>query len=194
MPSERERVLRSSYRDFVETNDRQNETQLHLNDKAVEIIKVNLLVGSIAASIITFRPENISLLYFSVGGVTLALSILYCARVYSPTNTYHIGIGEDALDKMLSQADAEKHFEKLAKSYSKNVEEFDDEYAKEASHFTIGLWTAIATVLYLIVGAASTVIRITQSIQYPLYVDVVVIIVIAVFIVYFQRTTSHEKD
>lgn len=53
MDSEKEEILRSGYEELVATHERQHETQLHLTQAAVEIIRVNLLIGGIAASVVT---------------------------------------------------------------------------------------------------------------------------------------------
>jgi len=183
MTSDEVERLRSAYQEYVNTHDRQHETQLHLNSRAIEIAKINLLVGSVAASIITFSPETISVLYFLVGSVTLLASIWHCARVYSPT-TYDIGVKADAIEDMKSTNNLEDHFEKLADEYSGMVSDFSQPYSEESDDFERGLWLAVATLFLYISGAVATLLTSVANVSYSISLDFVVILIIGVLLMY----------
>ena len=180
MPSDKAKIRRSAYEAYADTNAIQHETQFRLNDKAIEVLKVNLIVGGIMASIVTFSPENIRWPYYVAGSISLLLSTWYCAWVYSQTKTYDIGLSKDAIDDIFEVEDLEEHFTELSKAYRNLVKKFGEPYEEEKSDFEIGLWGAIATVIYVILGGASTLFIYLENIPYPLYVDVFVVFAIAI--------------
>lgn len=191
MSSDRTEIFRSAYEEYTSTHSRLHETQRHLNNKAVEITKINLLVGGIAASVITIRPENIALPYFISGTVTLLTSIWFSAVVYSQTKTYDIGIGESAFEDMASAESLEKHFEDLSKAYRGMVGDFNDPYQEEAHDFENALWAAIGTIFLFIAGAGSTVILIAFETRYPMSIDIPVILGIGILLMYGKHRDEH---
>lgn len=192
MSSDKEELFRSAYSEYENTYERQLETQASLNEKAIEVIKADLLVGSIGASIITFSPSNLSIPYFIVGAITLLTSIWYCTRVYSPTGTYNIGTSETAFEQMKESEDIESHFKNLAKSYRDNVADFDKEYQTETKHFERGLWFAIATVFLFIIGAGSTVLQSVVGMDYPLTADLVAILAVGIILMYGKEVDKAD--
>ncbi|WP_157884862.1 hypothetical protein [Halorubrum aethiopicum] len=184
MSSDKIEIYRSAYDEYSTTHSQLHDIQQNLNTKAIEIAKINLLVGSIIATVVTIQPENISLLYFFVGSATLLGSIWYSAVVYSQTKSYDIGLASSAFDQMASTDDLEEHYLKLSQEYSQMVSDFDDPYDEEKQDFERSLWLAIATIFLFVFGAISTIIRIAFEFQYPLSFDYPVILIIGVLLVY----------
>jgi hypothetical protein len=184
-------IMRSAYEEYAQTNQNQHESQIFLNEKAVEIIKINLLVGSIAASIVTFSPSNVEVQYFIAGSLTLLASILYCVAVYSPTSTYDIGVSESAFQDMKDSGDLETHFEDLAIAYKNMVGEFDDAYKVEAKYFKNGLWLAVATLFLYIFGAGTTLLVSVTEYSSNIYIDLFVILATGVCLFYLKY--HHES-
>lgn len=193
MSSGKKDLFKSSYEEYSNTHERQQETQNLLTEKSVEVIKVNLLVGSIAASVVTLRPESVSMTYFIAGSFTLAASVYFNLKVYSPTTTYDIGIAGSAFDSMRGKS-LQEHYKTLAKEYSEIVTEFGPKFKKELEEFDKGLWLAGATIFLYIAGTFSTFARTIEGIDYPLCADFAIIAVIGVSLWYARKTTKLEED
>jgi hypothetical protein len=196
MPSDEVELFQSAYQEYVNTNERQLDSQEFLNEKSIEVIKVNLLVGSLAASVVTFRPNNIAIPYFVAGSTTLLSSIWFCAKVYSPTAKYDIGISGDQFDQMKNSEDLESHFEDMAKSYRSMVSDFNSTYKTESDNFQKGLWFSIATLFLYIFGAGSTLFISISNITYSWFIDGIVILGIGLLMMYGKCESSKigEKD
>jgi len=179
-------IMRSAYQEYAQTNQSQHDAQIFLNEKAVEIIKVNLLVGSITASMVAFSPSNVEIPYFIFGSITLIVSILYCVIVYSPTSTYDIGVSESAFEDMKNRDDLETHFEDLAKAYKNMVGDFNDSYQDEAQYFEKGLWFAVATLFLYISGAGMTLLASVTEYSSNICIDLFVILAIGMCLFYLK--------
>lgn len=190
MTGDQER-FRSAYQEYSDTYSRQLQTQQHLNSRAIEILKVNLLVGSLAASIITFSPENIAIPYFLTGSVLLVISVVHCAKVYSPRR-YDIGIAKSAFQQMKETDSLEDHFERLADEYSGMVDDFEKPFKKEVRWFERGLWLAIGSIIYYFLGAGSTMVETLSPLEYSFYVDIGVILLSGALILVIAMVS--EKD
>jgi hypothetical protein len=187
MPSDKVEIYRSAYEEYSTTHSQLHDIQQNLNNKAIEITKMNLLVGSIIATVVTIQPDNISLLYFLLGICSLLGSIWYSAVVYSQTRTYDIGLASSAFSQMASADDVENHYQKLSQEYSEMVSDFDEPYSKEKREFEKSLWLAIASIFLIVIGAVSTIARTSFGIQYPPSFDLPVILIIGVLL-------AHGKD
>jgi hypothetical protein len=196
MSSDRVEILRSAYEEYSETHKQMHEIQQNLNDKAIEIAKINLLVGGIAASVVTIQPQNISLVYFTVGIITLLASIFYSGVVYSQTKTYDVGIASKSVDDMVSKDDVEEHYQHMAKEYSGMVGDFKEPYEDEKDDFEKALWLAISTTFLFIAGAGSTVLNEVLEIQYPRSIDFVVTVIIGILLMYgkTRNEATETKD
>lgn len=184
MDSEEVEILRSAYDEYSETLAQLHATQQHLNDKAIEIAKINLLIGGIAASIVAIRPSNVAIPYFSTGVITLMASIWYSASVYSQAKTYGIGINSESLEEVLSTDSASQHYEKISKEYSGMIDDFKTPYLEERDDFENALWLAVATIFLFIMGAGSTVVKTIYGVQYSPFLDLPMILCIGILLMY----------
>ena len=184
MSSDKVEIYRSAYNEYSTTHSQLHDIQQNLNTKAIEITKIDLLVGSIIATLVTIQPSNISLPYFFTGAATLLGSIWYSAEVYSQTKSYDIGLASSAFSQMASTDDLEEHYKTLSQEYSEMVSDFDEPYEEEKSDFGKSVWLSIATIFFFVLGAGSTIIRTNFEIQYPLCVDLVVVLATSCFLVY----------
>jgi hypothetical protein len=192
MDSEEVEILRSTYDEYSETLAQLHSIQQHLNDKAIEIAKINLLIGGIAASVVAIRPSNIAISYFTSGVITLMASIWYSASVYSQTKTYDIGISSESFEEVLSADSASEHYKELTREYSGMIEDFNSPYSEEKDDFENALWLAVATIFLFIMGAGSTVVKTIYGIQYSAFIDLPIIMCIGILLMYGKHRDELE--
>lgn len=168
--SEKVEINRSAYKVYSDMEKQFHREQSELNKKSIEIIKANLLIGGIIATLLSINPEEIAIMYFIVGSTTLLMSILFCVVAYSKTE-YGIGESTENLEAMLDETSLEDHYRKLAQDYRDNLVDFKEKYNKDLNIFEIGLWTGFATIVLFIFGGIATVLSITTEIDYSVYLD-----------------------
>lgn len=191
-------INKSIYEVYSDMETNLHQTQEKLNTKAIEVIKVNLLVGGLVASVISITESVVSLPYFIGGSVSLLVSIGFCIKVYSQTKPYKIGEDTENLEQMLEQTDLVEHYENLAKDFRNNIKEFKQVYKEEKSDFEIGLLTAYCTVSLFILGAVRTILSSSNVIDYKYEFDMAVVLFIllviaARFIFIFVDKASNDE-
>lgn len=193
MTSDKQDLFKSAYEEYSRTLERQHDIQDLLTEKAVEVVKVDLLVGSIAASVVTLRPESVSMAYFVAGSLTLLWSVYLNLKVYSPTTTYDIGISGGSFEDMKSKP-LEEHYGRLAEEYSGMVTDFRPTYEWEAGTFDRGLWLAGVTIFLFLAGSVATFLRTIEDLDYPIWLDFGVIVLILGLLYYARRRTLAEPE
>jgi len=196
--SSKAEINKSIYEVYSDMETNLHQTQEKLNTKAIEVIKVNLLVGGLVASVISITESVVSLPYFIGECVSLLVSIGFCINVYSQTKPYKIGEDTENLEEMLEQTDLVEHYENLAKDFSNNIDEFKQVYKEEKSDFEIGLWTAYGTVFLFVLGAVRTILAGSTGINYSYNFDIVLVVFLlliaaARFILLFVDNVSNNE-
>ncbi|WP_324758367.1 hypothetical protein [Haloarcula montana] len=194
MSSDKTEIFRSAYEEYKKTYERQLETQSSVNSKAIEIIKIDLLLGSVAATIITFSPSFVDIPYFLIGSISLVFSITYCVTVFSPTNEYDVGTAESAFEDMKTASNLETHYEDLAKSYKNSVGNFDEKYEEEKADFERAIWFATSTVLLYLTGAGSTLWSYSTGFRTPIHIDFVVILLVGILTMYIREKAMGKLE
>ncbi|MFC6717925.1 hypothetical protein ACFQGT_09820 [Natrialbaceae archaeon GCM10025810] len=175
MSKDKIEILKSGYESFSNTNSELQVTQQYLNGKAIDLIKIVLLVATLMASIVTFSDFYQSVFYFIGGSAILILSSVFCILTFSHNMTYHVGVSEEAKDMMLDETNVEKHYRNLLIAYSNCVRQFDEKYSKEKDYFQSGLESAVIAILLYLIGALKFIAIGTMYPNYPIWYDVVVV-------------------
>lgn len=157
-----ERVIRSrlARAEGRWTIEEQTSTLSDIDEKAIQIFRINLVVSSILVSgfSIAVSTENASYAtlitpYTKVGAALLFLSIILAAITYTSTST-RIGIAKDAIeDSILNPAyDYDLVEEEIALEYGKMIRYNYEKNASNALTFTLTLLSAVAAICYLTIG------------------------------------------
>lgn len=149
------------YRSAVEALERTHEEELRLHEnltqKAIDVVKVDLLSLSLLATGISLAPAEFSLSLLPVASVVSFVYAIWAAvQVFDPTS-YPRGIDSEGgvqIDRHIQDdVDAEGYYRRLLYSYISATEEFDDRYDAEREYFTRSVWFTYAGVLFVTVSA-----------------------------------------
>lgn len=139
------------------------ELKLHenLTQKAIDVVKVDLLSLSLLATGISVAPAGFSFSLLLVASVVSFVYAIWAAvQVFDPTN-YPRGIdsrGGIQIDRQIRDGiDAEGYYRRLLYSYVSATEEFDEKFDTERTYFTYAVWSTYAGVLFLLVSALNVV-------------------------------------
>jgi len=183
---EEERVARAklAQEQARETISEQVATISDLDDKAVKIFRINLVIFgllataiSIAANADSFSYAIIDNIYTKVGVASLFLSTLFALLTYTSTST-EIGVNDNAIREILDDSyEYDIIEETIAIRYGEMIR---TNYKKNASNvllFTYTLYTEVVAIVYL----AIAFIDIYDSSPVPTYVNALVIIFLLIF-------------
>lgn len=154
MSDERIEILKSGYQAFSETNTELLNTQENLNDKAIDLLKVVILLGSLLATLVTITDVSGIEQYLLAVSLFLIVAAIFCIATFTHTKTYRVGVSEEARDMMLQQNDAEEHYRDLLKAYSNCVKRFNNEYETEKKYFQTALESVLIAMVLFLVGAS----------------------------------------
>jgi len=158
-----------------------------INQRAIDLVKINILSLSVIATGISFAGLDFSLTLIA-GFVSFLYSIWSCVRVYHPRE-YNRGIGKKgaiSMDNMISSESTEEEFYRnLLYAYTDAIQDAKDAYKKEKSYFLNGLWASIAAILFLSAAGTLNILGVTSfGIEYPL------LFAIPVFVLWGKDNTS----
>jgi hypothetical protein len=144
------------------TIDEQSETLSDIDEKAIQIFRINVVVASILASGVSIAVsaeyttiETLMDTYTKLGCTLLFLSTL-CASVTYTSTSERIGInGETIEDEILNRDyDYDLVEEAIALAYRDMIQYNYRKNASNALYFTITLFAAVASIVYLAFGVA----------------------------------------
>jgi len=178
--SRKEEIYRSSYEELQRTMENQLEAYARVNQLAVDLAKIDLLVVSaILAGI------SISGLALSIPLVAGLLSFLYalwcCARIYEP-RSFARGIGAGAVDEIDDAVqdgrDIEEHYRELMFSYKEAISYFTSAHSSVKSTFRNALWSSVTAIVFF------SLVFVRNLRTYPYSVDVVFLFVVPVVLLW----------
>jgi hypothetical protein len=173
-------IYESTYKAYKDTLDNQLQAEYEISKTAVEIIKFDLLIGSLVIAALSYVGPSESILYIISGIIALVVSIWYCIQAVSPTE-YEVGLDENAVYDVEEAESLEKHYEDLMWAYSKTIETNTQPYYDNLDNFKRGLWSALLALLFF----SGTGIRAVLP-NYPISYDFPVLLILTV-IVFWAR-------
>ncbi|USZ67431.1 hypothetical protein NGM10_11915 [Halorussus salilacus] len=162
-----------------QTIDEQTATLSDIDEKAIQIFRINLVVASILVTglSIAVSAEDVSLdvlitPYTTTGGVLLFTSIILSSVTYTSTSE-RIGIAKEAIeDSILNQKyDYDLIEEEIALEYGRMIRYNFEKNASNALLFTLTLLVAVGSIFYLTLG----IVDIHNSITLHPYSNLVII-------------------
>jgi len=153
--SEKE-VFQRTAEEFRATLQSLIESHHELNQRAVDLAKVNVLSVSLVASGITVVGVPDYFLLFVFGFLSMIVSMGYCIHVYRPRDM-NLGLGppdaldniEDAVEDDIGEAE---YYRQLCKDLEKAINMTDMNYKKEVRSFRVGLWATVGGILFFSSG------------------------------------------
>ena len=185
------------YKTAAEALERTHKEELKLHEnltqKAIDIVKVDLLSVSLLATGLSFAPSQVP---FSLLLVASAISFLYAIwaaiQVFDPTS-YPRGIdsrGGIQIDKQIQDnIGAEGYYRRLLYSYVSATEEFDERFETERRYFVRAIWSTYAGVLFATASALNVV-----YLKFPVWGEVPGLIVVVVLVTWGSDIPSEVKQ
>lgn len=163
------------------THEKELETLENLTQKAVDVVKVDLLSLSLLATGLSFAPAGLS---FSLLLVASVLSFLYAiwaaVQVFDPTR-YERGIGSEGgveIDRQIQRGvSPERYYRQILYSYVDATEGFSDRFKNERKYFRYSVCATYAGVLFLIASTLSLV-----YLESPLWAEVPLLFAVVVLV------------
>lgn len=176
---ERARLARTEAR---QTIDEQTQTLSDIDEKAIQIFRINLVIASILMTGLSISVSNDNSTYDSLitpytiaGSVLLFLSIILASVTYTSTSE-RIGIAKDTIeDSILNQEyDYDLVEEEIALAYGTMIRYNYKKNASNALLFTLTLLTAVTAISYLAIG----IVDIYNSVHYSINIVMVVFLIV----------------
>lgn len=176
--SDREEVFRSSNQALRETVENQLAAHRSINQRALDLVKIDLLAASIAVSAISLTDVQVVVPYLAASVVAFLYSVWESVRVFRPRH-FTRGLGAVETGRIQQAADGgltpDVHHEQLAMAYREAVVNNSNAYLAEAILFGNAVWASVAVVLFAAVAA--TVVRVPVS---PVVTPLVCVVVLLV--------------
>ena len=157
---ERETVLRSSNRGLEETLRNQLAAHRNVNQRAIDLVKIDLLAGSIAVSGISLSGTSAVVPYLTAATVGFFYAIWSAVRVFRPRH-FSRGMGPKEADRIRRELDegmtADVYHDQVLLTYQEAVASNSEEYLTEAALFGNAVWASVAGLLFASAAAGSVV-------------------------------------
>lgn len=163
----------------------------HLNKRAIDLVKIDLLSVSVIVAGISISDIQISLVLLA-GFVAFLYSIWACARVYEPRN-FKRGFGKEAAMNMhqdiqsyISEIDRSQ---KVVAGYADSVSKARDQYDIEKDLFDRGLWSSVAAILFFAFAAGDHL-----SGGFPLGFEAALLIIVPIIALWGRHKPIDESE
>ncbi|WP_336002121.1 hypothetical protein [Halorientalis halophila] len=141
--TEKIEINRTAYEAYRDTADVQIEGVRRLEGKALETVKVVLLVTlGIVSAWNVFDQLTIDL-YVVAAVLSFLYSLWCCIGVYTPS-IHPLGLSADAIGEIQRETDLEHHYAELVDTYQEVVEKNREKMQGRTAEFRRGLWAAFA--------------------------------------------------
>ncbi|WP_254532795.1 hypothetical protein [Natrinema gelatinilyticum] len=185
-------VYQSSYKEIKDTVDKQLDIKKTIDNKIIEIIKVDLaLIAAIISAVNLFvGVENIfNYLAYIIGGLSfLIISIYYCIKGYSPS-TYLIGTADAAIPYIEKVNNIRYHYWELMDGYGTYFRENKKLEDKKAKALKNGMWSVFASLIIL----TGSLIRLVSP-NHPIIYDFGIVISIILFIFLLKKIQLRSQE
>lgn len=179
---EKAEIYRSGYEELQNTVENQLTEHHELNQRAIDLAKINILAISIIVSgtSISDTINGISIVLAGMGALLLSLG--YCLQVYRPRR-FTNGIGPGATEQVKEIVEENKskpeHYRNLMVSFKKMLKYSESSYNKEVKHFRNALWSSSAAILLFSALVPRSLLQ-----NYPACGDYVIISSIVIPVLY----------
>ncbi|WP_336358425.1 hypothetical protein [Haloarcula sp. CGMCC 1.6347] len=168
-----------STEELQSTLDKILESHHEISQRAIDLVKINILSLSVIVTGVSFAGLNISLTLLS-GFISFLYSIWSCVQVYHPRE-FKRGIGKKggiSMDKMISSGSTENEFYRnLLYAYTDAIQKAEDAHEHEKSCFQNGLWASIAAILFFsVAGLIQISGGVPPEFEYPLLIIIPVVV------------------
>lgn len=191
MVADHEQIYESTCTQLSRTLQNLLDSHHELNQRAIDLAKINLLSISVVVSGVAFVSGlREALVPISAGVLALLYSLWCCVDVYRPRR-FARGIGSDAVDEVRDAvsdgASVGQHYDNLMGSYGAAIAAFQSTYDDEVESYRNALWSSVASILFLV----AAVVRLTLPYFGPV-LDALALLVIPV--VSLWRKNKYERD
>jgi len=168
-----------------ETISEQTDTLSDIDDKAIQVFRLNLLLAGVIATGFSVASTNndasIGLLvnqYTAIGYIFLLISIVFASLTYTTTAT-RIGLQRQTLEEEILDLDYDYDIveEEIAIKYAEMVERNFEKNVSNVLLFTLTLIATVAAVVYFATGLLN--IRVEESL--PLFTHLVIFLFLLIF-------------
>lgn len=157
-----ERVARArlARREARQTIDEQSATLSDIDEKAIQIFRISLVVASILVTglSIAVSAENVSgtalLTPYTIAGSTLLFAAIILSSVTYTSTSERIGIAKEAIDESIlnQKYDYDLVEEEMALQYGQMIRYNYKKNASNALLFTLTLLVAVGAICYIAIG------------------------------------------
>lgn len=172
---DRDAVLRSSNNALRETLQNQLAAHRNLNQRSIDLVKIDLLAASLVVSGVSLAGTAATLPYAGAAIAAFLYSLLAAVRVFRPRH-FTRGLGPNEVARVLENVDdgmpRDVHQEQLSMTYRDAVSSNSSEYVTEAVLFDRAVWASIAAVLFAALGAGAGVVSVSPTVVPLAYVGV----------------------
>ncbi len=179
---EKSEIYRTGYEELQNTVENQLSDQYQLNQRAIDLAKIDILAVSIVVSATSLSQQVTGVPLVLAGTGALLLSLGCCLQVYRPRDfTNGIGSGAaDQIDRLVEEdGDRVEHYRNLMLAFQKMVEYSKSSYDTEVKHFRNALWSSAAAILFFAALVPRTIIR-----SFPPFLDYVIILLVVISLSY----------
>jgi hypothetical protein len=185
------------YKTAAEALERTHEKELealeNLTQKAIDVVKVDLLSLSLLATGLSFAPGGFSLSLLLVASVLSFLYAIWTAvHVFDPTR-YERGIGSQGgvqIDRRIQAGtNAEQYYRQILYSYVRATEGFSDRFKSERKYFRRSVWSTYAGVLFLTASALNLV-----YLTSPLWAEVALLTVVVMLVTWGSNIPAEAEQ
>lgn len=162
--NDREEIFRSTNLGLQNTLQNQLAAHRNLNQRAVDLVKIDLLTASVIVSGVSLSGHPSVYPYLAASIVGFLYSIWVSVRVFQPRH-FSRGLGTDTDSTNISIVDIQNdandgmppdvHHEQLLMTYRDAVAKNSDEYLCEANLFENAVWASVAGFLFAVVAATA---------------------------------------
>lgn len=175
---DREEIYRSSNQGLRETLQNQLAAHRNLNERAIDLVKIDLLAASVIVSGVTISGSSAVLPYLAASTTSFLYAIWASVRVFRPRG-FSRGLGPEDVKRIEGDVSdgmpPDVHHEQMMLSYRDAVSDTSGEYLNEVELFGNATWASVAGVMFAVVTAGASLLKPPTVVAIPAYVIVPVL-------------------
>lgn len=189
--SDKAEIFRSTYDELQNTLENQLEAHRRINQRAVDLAKINLLALSIIFAGVSISNLSISIPLVA-GFVSLTYALWSCVKVYEPTPLVR-GLGHESIDEIDDFArnggDLADHYREMMYGFKNSVEKFSDIHPSNVEALRNGIWSSIVAIMFFVIVGLKTI-----GPTYPTEFDYIWIFVVPIVGLWGKDKYSEDND
>ena len=158
---EREEIFRNSNHALQETLQNQLAAHRNMNQRAIDLVKIDLLAASVVVSGISLSGTSAVASFLAASTLSFLYSIWTSVRVFRPRH-FSRGLGSAEVDRIKRAADSgitsDVHHDQMLLTYRDAVAENSNEYLTEALLFGNAVWASVTGVSFAAIAAVAVVV------------------------------------